>query len=170
MTKAKMPASEVRPNVFIVVLNWNNFPDTAECLRSLAKVRYPRYQVILVDNGSRDGSAEALEKEFPRVTLMRNPVNAGFAGGNNIGIKQALTLGADYVLLLNNDTTVSADFLDALIDFGQEHESAGILGPKVFYYSTPPHIWSMGARAPILTGPRSHRTKWSGYVSRLCFS
>lgn len=139
-----MPASTVRPKVFIIILNWNNYKDTAECLESLAKIRYPNYEIILVDNGSSDGSADALEKEFPRVTLLRNPVNAGFAGGNNIGIKQALMSGADYVLLLNNDTTVSGDFLDVLIDFGQDHESVGILGPKVFCYGDPQQIWSMG--------------------------
>jgi GT2 family glycosyltransferase len=139
-----MPASTVRPKVFIIILNWNNYKDTAECLESLAKIRYPNYEIILVDNGSSDGSAKALEKEFPHVTLLRNPVNAGFAGGNNIGMKQALKSGADYVLLLNNDTTVSGDFLDVLIDFGQDHESVGILGSKVFYYGDPQRIWSMG--------------------------
>jgi len=139
-----MSATRICPKVFIVILNWNNSPDTAECLRSLAKVKYPCYRVILVDNGSRDGSAEALEKGFPRVTLLRNPVNAGFAGGNNIGIEYSLKSGADYVLLLNNDTTVSPEFLDILVAFGQSHARAGVLGPKVLYYDDPLRIWSMG--------------------------
>ncbi|MGB9006384.1 MAG: glycosyltransferase family 2 protein [Candidatus Aminicenantales bacterium] len=139
-----MNTKNPHPKVAIIILNWNNYGDTAECLKSVAHIRYPNLEIVLVDNGSRDGSATALKKEFSQYKLLSNPVNLGFAGGNNVGIEFALKAGADYILLLNNDATVSPDFLDVLVEFGQGHEQAGILGPKVFFYNQPGKIWSMG--------------------------
>src|SRR3990170_2313546 len=103
------------PRVFIIILNWNGYADTAECVRSLYRITYPSFVIVVVDNGSIDGSVARLKDEFRDVVCMENKENLGFAGGNNEGIRYALEHGADYVLLLNNDTVVEAGFLDVLV-------------------------------------------------------
>jgi len=120
------------PKVFIIILNWNNWSDTLECLESLKNNDYPNYQVVIIDNGSdqRPNASEA------GVKIIYNQENLGFAGGNNVGIKYALEQGADYVLLLNNDTVVSQDFLFKLVKAGESNKRFGLLGPKIFFYSS----------------------------------
>lgn len=97
--------------ITIVVLNWNRRDDTLGCLESLAQAQLDGASVLVVDNGSRDGSAEAIRARFPATRIIALPENRGFAGGNNAGIRAALEAGAGGVLLLNNDTRVSPDFL-----------------------------------------------------------
>lgn len=127
------------PKVFIIILNWNNWPDTLECLKSLKKNDYPNYQIVVVDNNS----DEKIETDCK---IIYNQKNLGFAGGNNVGIKYALENKADYVLLLNNDTLVSLDFLTKLIKVGESNKSFGILGPKIYSYQDKNKIWSAGGK------------------------
>jgi len=124
----------VKPSVAVVVLNWNGKQDTIECLESLDRVTYPNYDVVLVDNGSTDGSVSSFRQRFPRIPILETGANTGFAGGNNVGIRWGLEKGADYVLLLNNDTVVQADFLDELVSVAQSDRSIGFAGPKIYYY------------------------------------
>lgn len=126
----------MRPNVAIITLNWNGLADTVECLTLLQSVTYPDFKVYVVDNGSDHDEAGEIERGFGGfIGVVRNPENYGFAKGNNIGIAHALARGADYVLLLNNDTVVKPDFLDVLVDTAQAH-NAGIVGPKILYYNS----------------------------------
>src|SRR3989338_7606720 len=134
------------PKIAIVILNWNGKTDTKECLNSLKNITYPNYEIILVDNGSVDGSVEMLEKEHPEIMLIKNKENLGFTGGNNVGIKKALEHNADYVLLLNNDTIVEPDFLGTMVGVAEQDASIGIIGPKIYYYSLPYVIWSAGGK------------------------
>lgn len=134
-----------QPHVSIIVLNWNNYSVTKDCLLSLEKITHPNYEVILVDNGSTDGSVEKLEKEFSGITFLKNKKNLGFAAGNNIGIKYALSHGADYILLLNNDTEVAPDFLDAVVKTAESDKKIGIVGAKIYYHTDPKKIDSAGA-------------------------
>ena len=124
------------PKVAIIILNWNNYADTKECLKSLENLTYPNYEIIVVDNGSTDGSAARLEAEFPQFKFIKNEENLGFAGGNNVGIKYALEQGANYVLLLNNDTIVSPDFLTEMVKIAKEDEIVGLVGGKIYRYGT----------------------------------
>ncbi len=120
------------PLVYIIVLNWNNYKDTAECINSLNLISYPNYRIIIVDNDSHDDSGRTLHKEFPEHIFLFNRQNLGYAGGNNIGIKRAIDLGADYSLILNNDVVIeSHDFMEPLIAYMETYKEAGILGPKV---------------------------------------
>jgi len=105
---------------------------------------YPRYKVVVVDNGSKDGSVEFVEFHYPNIHLIRNEKNLGFAEGNNVGIRFALSQGADYVVLLNNDTRVEPDFLTHLIQRGEEEKEIGVLGGKVLMYFDPRIINSTG--------------------------
>ncbi len=121
------------PKVSIIVLNWNNYKDTKKCLISFKKIDYPNYDVIVVDNGSVDGSGKKLKEIFPSYSFILNKENLGYTGGNNLGIKRAIDEGADYVLMLNNDTKViNPNFLYKIVGQMSEELSVGIIGPKVF--------------------------------------
>ena len=130
------------PKVFIIILNWNNWSDVVECLESLKNNDYPNYQVVIVDNGSRKRpTAPSAE-----IKIIYNKDNLGFAGGNNVGIKYALEKGADYVLLLNNDTLVKRDFLSKLIEVGEKDKKFGLLGPKIYFADQKEKIWFAGGQ------------------------
>ncbi|MBU1136900.1 glycosyltransferase family 2 protein [Patescibacteria group bacterium] len=132
------------PKVFVVILNWNNWPDTSECLESLKNNDYPNYQVVIVDNGSTE-KFSIFNFQFS-IKIIYNKENLGFAGGNNIGIKYALDNGADYVLLLNNDTIVSNNFLTKLIEAGASDKTFGLLSPKIYFYPDRNEIWFAGGK------------------------
>jgi len=135
---------EVSPKVAIIILNWNRVRDTIECLESVAKVDYPLFEIVVVDNGSTDGSPEAISQLFPDFSLIVNEENVGYAEGNNVGIRYALTQGFDYVCLLNNDTIVDRSFLESMVDAAEADPRAGIVGPTVYYFDKPNIIWSAG--------------------------
>lgn len=137
------------PHVTIVVLNWNGMGDTLECLDSLARVEYPSCSVIVVDNGSTDGSVEAIQAWSAGRrggVLIRNERNLGFAGGSNVGIRRALEDGTDYILLLNNDTVVTPRFLAELVAVAERDGQIGIVGPKVYEYGNGRVLDSAGTR------------------------
>ena len=135
------------PYVVVVVLNWNGLADTAECLRSLQQASYPNFHTLVVDNGSDGDDADVIEKRFGSFSsVIRNPSNVGYASGNNVGIERALEDGAEYILVLNNDTVVAPDFLEALVERGGGMPEAGILGPKTYYMEPPDVLWSTGGR------------------------
>jgi len=127
------------PSVAIIILNWNGWQDTLECLESLSKTSYPNYQIIVVDNGSTDGSAEKIEKwsvgkGLPLIVI-RAGSNLGFARGNNHGIRYALEkYDPQYILALNNDALVEPDCLKIMIDRLEEDKRAGLVGPLILDY------------------------------------
>jgi len=135
------------PKVFIIILNWNGWRDTFECLKSLSDLAYGNFEIILIDNASKEKTRFSRET-FPKLktTQVFNEYNLGFAGGNNQGIKMALEGDADYVLLLNNDTTVEPDFLSVLVAEAEKNNEAGILGPKILFYDEKRLIWSAGGK------------------------
>lgn len=119
---------ETSPAVAIVILTWENYAETAECLESLESVTYDNYRVIVVDNGSEDGSIERLQAEYSWCEFIVNEENIGFAPANNVGISQALEMGTDYVLLLNDDTLVQPDFLEPLVDTMERYDRVAAVG------------------------------------------
>jgi GT2 family glycosyltransferase len=124
------------PKVCIIILNWNGLKDTVECLESLKKITYPNYEVIVVDNGSEGDDVTILREKFgDYLHIIENDKNYGFAEGNNIGMKYALSSSAPvYLLLLNNDMVVAPDFLDELVRVAESEAEIGIVGPKIYYY------------------------------------
>jgi GT2 family glycosyltransferase len=130
--------------VTVVVLNWNGGADTIECLESLAPLSAAGHQIVMVDNGSTDGSLEQVRLNFTYVRVIDVGENRGFAGGNNVGIRAAIEDGAEYVLLLNNDTVVAPDLIEELLRVAQTTPDAGVLGPKIYYYAEQDRIWSAG--------------------------
>ncbi len=129
-----MTATGSLPEVAIILLNWNGKKDTLECLKSLENVAYPNFTAIVVDNGSTDNSLEAIRASFPNIPIFETKKNLGFAGGNNVGISWGLSKGFEWILLLNNDTTVSPDFLNAFRDAAKTNPKAKILGAKIYRY------------------------------------
>ena len=121
------------PKVVIVVLNWNGKRVTVECLESLKEIDYSNYEILLVDNGSTDGSQECFRARYPEIVLLENEANLGFAEGNNVGIRRAMDWHADYILLLNNDTTVHESFLSELVRVAESDSRIGFVGPKIYY-------------------------------------
>src|SRR3972149_6138431 len=122
--------------IAVIILNWNGKKDTIECLESLAKIEPVGYRVniIIVDNGSTDGSVEALSqiKDTP-FELIALKTNTGFSAGNNLGIKEALSQGADFIMLLNNDTIVDGNLLAQLLSSAKRHQDGGIFVPKIYF-------------------------------------
>lgn len=140
-------ASQTWPHVAIIVLTWNQRDVTLDCLDSLKKMDYPAecLDLIVVDNGSADGTAQAIRDRFEAVTVLENTTNLGFAAGNNVGIRYAMECGVDYIMLLNNDTIVATKMLTRLIDSSKTKPSVGIVTPKIYYYDEPERIWCAGA-------------------------
>lgn len=128
-----------------MVLSWNGRDDTLACLRSLAAATYPRLEVVVVDNGSSDGSADAVAREHPGVVLIRLDTNRGFAGGMNAGIAEALSRGAGYVMLLNNDTVVEPGFLEPLADALERGEDMAASCSQIVFLDDPGTVWYAGA-------------------------
>ena len=155
------------PSVHVVILNWNGLDDTLECLASLRKQNYPALNIHVVDNGSVKDEAGTIEREHPEVSVLRQAKNLGFCGGNNIGIKRALAEGADFVLILNNDTIVPPDCISDLVHGAKELEDLGSASPLIAHYPDTDSIWfagtvwenqTAGLRVPASGQPRSQLT------------
>jgi hypothetical protein len=142
-----MSNSTAAPLVYLVVLNWNGYSDTHECLASLRGLAYPRYKVLVVDNASSDDSAERIAAAHPEAELLRCAKNLGIAAGYNAGIRAALQRGADYVVPMNNDLDCDPMFVARLVATQRAWPACGVVMPKIFYYEERDRIWSAGAYA-----------------------
>lgn len=133
------------PLVSVIILNWNGWRDTTECLESLKNISYSNYEVIVVDNGSLKENRRKLITQISRLKTKTKKLklktifsskNLGFAGGNNVVIEQILKKRkSDYVLLLNNDTLVDKDFLGVLVTTAEKEKSIAMVGPKIYYWA-----------------------------------
>lgn len=135
--------------VVAVVLNTNRREDTVECLASLKRSSYDSLKCVLLDNGSTDGTVECVRQRFPEVRIVELVHNRGYAGNNNTGIDVALAQGADWVLILNEDTVVAPDCVERLVKVGSADRKNGIVGPMVYHYDEPEVIQSAGGRIDL---------------------
>lgn len=140
------------PLTYVVVLVWNGREDTLRCLGSLEAAAGERTRVVVVDNGSVDGSPAAVRERFPWVEVIETGENLGFTGGNNVGIRHALDRGADYVLLLNNDTEVDPSFVSEMLAVARKSPGIGFVSPKIYFFEPRDLIWFAGARFSTRTG------------------
>ncbi|KYC63719.1 hypothetical protein B4100_0937 [Heyndrickxia coagulans] len=147
------------PLVHVILLNFNSYTDTIECVESLKKVTYPNLEIIIVDNFSSDMSENILRQKYPDLVIIQTGKNLGFAGGNNIGIKYSLENGADYVCLLNNDTTVEPNFLSFLVETAESDRNIGIVGGVIKYYNQHEKIWYSGGYFSELKTKGIHLTE-----------
>jgi GT2 family glycosyltransferase len=155
--------------VYVILVNWNGWQDTVECIGSLMQLQYDNFKILVCDNGSDNDSINKIEEwsgynsvdyikyerteaesggdlsQEPTLTLIRNGVNLGFAGGNNVGIKMGLARGdVDYFWLLNNDTIVDADALTQLVNRMQEGQSIGMCGSTICFFNDRKRIQALG--------------------------
>lgn len=152
-----------QPPVAIVVVNWNGWHDTIECLQSLLQLSYESHRIVVVDNGSTDRSLleltvwarqsgqelhvtrrDAPPSKQPRILLVETGANLGWAGGTNVGVRLGLEMGAQLFWLLNNDTIVDTRSLEYLIEALQSDPAVGIVGSKIVYHDHPRILWSAG--------------------------
>jgi GT2 family glycosyltransferase len=131
---------------WLIVLTWNGREDTLTCLRSLRELRGADTAIVCVDNGSTDGSPEAVREQHPEVDLVENGRNLGFSGGNNAGIRHALERGAEWVVLVNNDAVLAPDAIERLRAAAAARPAAGMLAGKLFFDEPPDRIWFAGQR------------------------
>ena len=123
-------ASHSFPSVTVIVLNWNASHFLPDCLTALLDLNYPNFQIVVVDNNSSDDSVEMVRHSFPSVTLICSQINRGFSAGNNLALRDA---GTEFVVLVNPDVIVDADWLRQLIAPMQADKTIGITGGKLYY-------------------------------------
>jgi GT2 family glycosyltransferase len=131
-------------HVVSVILNTNRRQDTLACLASLAQSTYQPHTVLVIDNASQDGSVEAIGAAFPDTHIVALTENRGYAGNNNVGIDWAIEHGADWVLVLNEDTVLAPDCIARLVETGQSDAEIGILGPMIYHFDEPDVIQTAG--------------------------
>ena len=164
--------------VYIILVNWNGWQDTVECLESLLMLRYPDFRIVVCDNGSGDDSLQKIKNwadrheisctEYqrneaeaggapsadPLLALIRNDENLGFAGGNNVGLRYALACGdAEYCWLLNNDTVVEPGALNHLVSRMEMQPDIGICGSTIRLYHDRKRVQALGG---------GHYCRWIG--------
>ena len=128
--------------VSIIIINWNGLSHLKKCLPSLSLQKYKHVEVIIVDNASTDGSVEYIEKNFPKIKVVVNDRNYGFAHGNNIGYEH---VKGDYVLFLNNDTKVKSDFIIELLNVVDKDKRIAGAQSKILLMDEPTKYDSIGA-------------------------
>jgi hypothetical protein len=141
------------PTVHVLVINWNGREHLDDCFTSLLASTYRDARFVLIDNASTDGSAVHVRETFghdPRVETLELPENRGWSGGNNAGIRRALDQGADYVLLLNNDTRTDAWCIERLVELAESDRTIGALAPKLIMFDDPKTINSIGLIASTI--------------------
>lgn len=144
--------SDGYPLVALVVPVHNNKADTTEFLESLKGVTYPNYKIIIIDDGSTDGTEDMIKENYPYVILLKGDGNLWWSGATNMGIKKAIVIGADYVVLGGmNDTIVDSEFITALVDTA-ENNPHSITLPKVYFYDNPKKLSFAGGDINWLKG------------------
>ncbi len=134
------------PSVAAIVLTYEGKDLVLQTVPSLLAMEYPALRIVVVDNGSTDGTAEALAERHPEVLVVRTETNQWISGGLNLGIRQALEAGDDYLLILNNDIEVAPGMLREMVTVAESDPSIGCVGPKAYYFSDRNRLWSAGGR------------------------
>ena len=135
------------PRVSIVFVNWNNKKYTFNLIESLKKINYDNYDIILVDNGSSDGTQGEFKKKYSKVAhIIENDSNLGLAEGTNVGIREALKRGSKYVLIMNNDMLVDKYFLNFLVESMEKSPEVAVSTPLIYYTNPKNIIWCAGCK------------------------
>ena len=167
------------PHIHILILNWNGYELTKDCVESVYNSKYPNYSVSVIDNNSSDNSVEKLKVEYPKLNLISLDSNYGFGGGYNKAF-QYLKWQGEYYLLLNNDTIIASDLLDKVVSKINKMGKNFIYGPKIYYHDFPEQIWYAGGKVNLFLGQIAHigirendhkfdyKSKKPDYVSGCC--
>lgn len=142
-----------QPLVAVVIVNWNGWRHTIAACRSLDRSTHQALEVIIVDNASTDESLARLRAAVPHAHIIANPVNDGFSGACNIGMRYAVQSGCDYVFLLNNDALVERQTIAALVSASKAKKDSALLGSAVVYISSGEYQFFGSRRCPIIREP-----------------
>jgi GT2 family glycosyltransferase len=163
----------------IVILNWQQPEVTISCIRAVQGMEGADFDILLIDNGSADNSAEILQRQLPNIPFISLPKNLGFAAGCNIGLRQAIEQGYDYALLLNNDAFPEPDMLAQLLAVAGS--DIGLISPKILYHPDRDYInFGGGTQHPQLLelrdeaagkkdGPEYNQTREVDYLWGTCW-
>ncbi len=137
------------PLVSVITVNYNTSEEVCDLIRSIKEASYPNYEIIIVDNASPKDNPDIITEKYPEVKLIKTKENLGFAGANNIGVKEA---NGEYLYFLNGDVEVDPGCFEPLVETLENNPNIGMVSPKVLYYGTH-RIQYIG------TGPIN---KWTG--------
>jgi GT2 family glycosyltransferase len=151
-------------HVDIIVLNWNGWNDTINCINSLKKQNYTNFSLIVVDNNSSDDSVYQIKKTLPSVELLQTEANLGFGGGCNVGIKHALSRGADYVWLINSDSIADPNALSSLVHVANQDVRLGSVGSVLYEADSTDQIQLWGGGNVKLWSGQSHHRLYPGAI------
>lgn len=169
------------PSVYIIILNWNGKELTLDCLKSLSKVQYDNYKILVVDNGSIDGSVKAIAKQYPKVEILPLESNLGYASGNNAGFEYIKKTNSNFIIFLNNDTIVAPNFIEPLVKSLNVDSAIGQTVPKIYYANHINKIWYAGGKVNLWIGAVFHegirksdaelyqQSKITDYATGCCF-
>jgi len=131
--------------VIVVALNWNGEAWLRPCVESVLRSSYPDFELVVIDNGSTDGSAVRIRQEFPQVKVIENGENLGYSRGFNAGLEHGFgERKADYCLVMNNDTVIDRDAITALVECAEADRRAGFVTGKVYYFDQPDMLQTVG--------------------------
>ena len=150
------------PKIAIIIINWNTYQLTFNCLKSLKACTYKNKTIFLVDNGSKDGSGDKIAFEFPDINFIKNEINEGFTGANNKALKVILKQNFDYVLLLNNDTEVKPNFLSLLEARMDSDQNLAATQPLILDFPNKNTIWNGGGSFNTFFG--LSKTRYNGLI------
>jgi GT2 family glycosyltransferase len=134
------------PKVIVVILNWNRKDVLIECIQSVLKMTYPHFDIVVVDNHSHDGSAEAVRKHFPDILVIENDKNYGAIEGKNIGLRRAVALNAQYIFALDNDLIADPACLTELVNVCETDPDVGVVAAKIYDLDRPDIILAAGTK------------------------
>jgi GT2 family glycosyltransferase len=132
------------PKVAALILNRDHRDYTLECLDSLSRTTFTNMETVVLDNASSDGSPQAVRSRFPAVSVIETGDNLGYSAANNVGLRWAIEHGADYALVLNEDTIQAPDCVERMVTVAEAHPEAAFFGPLVYHFDEPEVIQSAG--------------------------
>lgn len=138
-----MVTREYKPKIVSIVLTWNSADFIDECIRSLINSSY-KTDILIIDNDSSDNTRELIYKNFPDIKVINTGKNLGYAGGNNIGIRNALENNNDYIFILNPDAVVAHNCIKKLLDRLEQEKQVAAVSPKIYFYNSN-KIWFVGS-------------------------
>ena len=144
-------------HIKVLILNWNGKDLLKPCLDSVIAIDYPNFSVIVIDNGSTDGSLDMITNNYPDVEILSLDKNYGFSGGYNRYLKQLKDESSEYLMLLNNDTVVDSDILNSFINAKEQFGDNQIYSGKIYYLDNAEIIWYAGGKVNLKWGCIFHR-------------
>lgn len=156
-----------RPYVYILILNYNSEQDTIELYNQLQRIDYQNYSILVIDNDSNHTSKTTLKKSIPPSDLILNKKNIGYAGGNNIGIRKAISASADYVWILNPDIRVETKTLNILVEHITEDKKIAAVGPRICMRDNKEIIFSDGGVVDTDNGIQTYHLKFKQNIKEI---